>query len=424
MPKPKTKKSVADTTGTSAKGATVELPKELIDQLLAAAGGGAGLTGPDGLLKKLTAALVNRALDAEMSEHLGYDSGERPPPEQGNRRNGRRTKQLRTERGGIAVEVPRDRAGTFEPRLVGKHQRSFDGFDDKILSMYARGMTTRDIQRHLEELYGVDVSPDLISRVTDAVLDELNEWQSRPLESVYPIVYIDALVVKIRDQGKVENKAVHIAVGVDEDGTRDVLGLWLERTEGARFWSSILAELKHRGVDDILVLCADGLSGLPEAVEANFPKTIFQTCIVHLIRSSTRYVSYKDLKPVCADLRAVYTAANADEAVRALAQVEEKWGARYAHVTRAWRTRMDEWTPFLAFPVELRRAIYTTNTIEALNRILRKSLKTRGPLPTDEAALKLLYLAVRNAKATWGRAHRDWLTARMQLAIHFEGRLG
>ena len=423
MPKPKTKKSVADT-ATSAKGATVELPKELIDQLLAAAGGGAGLTGPDGLLKKLTAALVNRALDAEMSEHLGYDSGERPPPEQGNRRNGRRTKQVRTERGAIAVEVPRDRAGTFEPRLVGKHQRSFDGFDDKILSLYARGMTTRDIQRHLEELYGVDVSPDLISRVTDAVLDELNEWQSRPLESVYPIVYIDALVVKIRDQGKVENKAVHIAVGVDEDGTRDVLGLWLERTEGARFWSSILAELKHRGVDDILVLCADGLSGLPEAVEANFPKTIFQTCIVHLIRSSTRYVSYKDLKPVCADLRAVYTAANADEAVRALSQVEKKWGARYAHVTRAWRTRMDEWTPFLAFPVELRRAIYTTNTIEALNRILRKSLKTRGPLPTDEAALKLLFLAVRNAKATWGRAHRDWLTARMQLAIHFEGRLG
>jgi len=424
MPKPKTKKSIADTAGTSAKGGTVELPKELIDQLLAAAGGGAGLTGPDGLLKKLTAALVNRALDAEMSEHLGYDSGERPPPEQGNRRNGRRTKQLRTERGGIAVEVPRDRAGTFEPRLVGKHQRSFDGFDDKILSLYARGMTTRDIQRHLEELYGVDVSPDLISRVTDAVLDELNEWQSRPLESVYPIVYIDALVVKIRDQGKVENKAVHIAVGVDEDGTRDVLGLWLERTEGARFGSSILAKLRHRGVDDILVLCADGLSGLPEAVEANFPKTIFQTCIVHLIRSSTRYVSYKDLKPVCADLRAVYTAANADEVVRALSQVEERWGARYAHVTRAWRSRMDEWTPFLAFPVELRRAIYTTNTIEALNRILRKSLKTRGPLPTDEAALKLLYLAVRNAKATWGRAHRDWLTARMQLAIHFEGRLG
>jgi putative transposase len=424
MPRTKRKKTVADASATPDKGGTVELPKELIDQLLAAAGGGAGLTGPDGLLKKLTAALVNRALDAEMSEHLGYDSGERPPPEQDNRRNGRRTKQVRTERGDIAVEVPRDRAGTFEPRLVGKHQRSFDGFDDKILSLYARGMTTRDIQRHLEELYGVDVSPDLISRVTDAVLDELNEWQSRPLESVYPIVYIDALVVKIRDQGKVENKAVHIAVGVDEDGTRDVLGLWLERTEGARFWSSILAELKHRGVDDILVLCADGLSGLPEAVEANFPKTIFQTCIVHLIRSSTRYVSYKDLKPVCADLRAVYTAANADEAVRALSQVEEKWGARYAHVTRAWRTRMDEWTPFLAFPVELRRAIYTTNTIEALNRILRKSLKTRGPLPTDEAARKLLFLAVRNAKATWGRAHRGWLTARMQLAIHFEGRLG
>ncbi|NDC39390.1 MAG: IS256 family transposase [Proteobacteria bacterium] len=405
------------------KGKTTELPNELIDQLLAVAGGGAGLTGPDGLLKKLTAALVNRALNAEMTHHLGYETGESPPSEQDNRRNGRRIKHVRTDRGEISVEVPRDRAGTFEPQLVGKHQRSFDGFDDKILSLYARGMTTRDIQRHMEELYGVEVSPDLISRVTDSVLDELAEWQGRPLESVYPIVYIDALVVKIRDQGKVENKAVHIVVGVDEDGGRDVLGMWLERTEGARFWSSILAELKQRGVEDILILCADGLTGLPEAVEANFPKTIFQTCIVHLIRSSTRYVSYKDLKAVCADLRAVYTAPNATEAVRALAHVEERWGERYIQVAKAWRTRMDEWTPFLAFPAELRRAIYTTNTIEALNRILRKALKTRGALPTDEAALKLLYLAIRNAKKTWGKPHRGWLTARMQLAIHFEGRL-
>jgi transposase-like protein len=420
---PRKKKTDAETTAKPVEGAGAELPKDLIDQLLAVGGGGAGLTGPDGLLKKLTAALVNRALDGEMTSHLGYDSGQRPLPGQDNRRNGRRTKQVRTARGEIAVEVPRDRDGTFEPKLVGKHKRSFDGFDDQILSMYARGMSTRDIQRHLEEIYGVDVSPDLISRVTDAVVDELNEWQSRPLESVYPIVYIDALVVKIRDQGKVENKAVHIVVGVDVDGGRDVLGMWLDRTEGARFWSSILAELKLRGVEDILILCADGLSGLPEAVEANFPKTIFQTCIVHLIRSSTRYVSYKDLRAVCADLRTIYTAANADEAVRALGQVEETWGARYAHVIKAWRSRMDEWTPFLAFPAELRRAIYTTNTIEALNRILRKALKTRGPLPTDEAALKLLFLAVRNAKKTWGRTHRDWLTARMQLAIHFEGRL-
>jgi transposase-like protein len=399
------------------------LPKELIDQLLAAGGGPGGLKGPHGLLRKLTAALASRALDAEMAHHLGYGRGEAPPEQQDNRRNGSRTKQVRTERGEVEVEVPRDRAGTFEPQLIGKHERSFDGFDDKVLSLYSRGMSVRDIQRHLEELYGVDVSPDLISRVTDAVWEEVTEWQSRPLEPVYPIVYIDALVVKIRDQGKVENKAIHLAVGVTEDGERDVLGMWAERTEGAKFWSSVLAELKQRGVDDILILCADGLTGLPAAVEANFPRTIFQTCIVHLIRASTRYVSYRELKPVCADLRAVYTAATVEEAKLELERFEEKWGPKYQHVTKAWRSRFAEWTPFLAFPAELRRAIYTTNTIEALNRILRKTLKTRGPLPSDEAALKLLYLAVRNAKKTWGRGHRDWLTARMQLALHFEGRL-
>jgi putative transposase len=401
----------------------VKLSKELVDQLLAAAGGPGGLTGPDGLLKQLTAALVNRALDAEMTEHLGYEQGRPPPEDQFNRRNGHRLKSVRTERGAIDVTVPRDREGSFEPKLIPKHKRQFDGFDDKILSMYARGMSTRDIQKHLHELYGVEVSPDLISRVTDSIVDELTEWQSRPLEPVYPIVYIDALVVKIRDQGKVENKAIHIAVGVDLDGVRDVLGLWVERTEGAKFWSSVLAELKHRGVGDILILCADGLTGLPAAVEANFPRTIFQTCIVHMIRASTRYVSYKDLKPLCADLRQIYTAANAAAAQSALDAVEQKWGQRYAHVIKTWRSRVDEWTPFLAFPIELRRAVYTTNTIEALNRILRKTLKTRGPLPTDEAALKLLFLAIRNAKETWGRGYRDWLTARMQLAIHFEERL-
>ena len=399
------------------------IPKELIDQLFSVAGGPQGLTGPDGLLKQLTSALVNRALEAEMSNHLGYENGEEPPDDQPNRRNGRRIKKVRTDRGHFDVEVPRDRAGSFEPKLIAKHQRSFDGFDDKILSMYARGMSTRDIERHLLELYGVNVSPDLVSRVTDAVVDELKEWQSRPLDAVYPIVYIDALVVKIRDQGKVKNKAVHIVVGVDLDGHRDVLGLWVERTEGAKFWSSVLTDLKHRGVDDILILCADGLTGLPAAVEANFPKTIFQTCIVHLIRASTRYVSYKDLRPLCQDLRSVYTASNAEQAAAALDAVEEKWGKQYPHAIRAWRTRFAEWSPFLAFPLELRHAVYTTNTIEALNRILRKTLKTRGPLPTDDAALKLLFLAIRNAKETWGRGHRDWLTARRQLAVHFEGRL-
>ncbi len=330
---------------------------------------------------------------------------------------------MRSEHGELDVHVPRDREGSFEPKLVGKHERHFDGFDDKILSMYARGMSTRDIGAHLNELYGVDVSPDLISRVTDAVVDELNEWQSRALESVYPVIYIDALVVKVRDQGKVENKAVHIVVGVDLDGERDVLGLWVERTEGAKFWSSVLADLGQRGVEDILILCADGLTGLPAAVEAVFPRAIFQTCIVHLIRASTRYVSYRELKPICQDLKAIYKAPNVEAAMTALDTLEEKWGPKYSHVFKPWRTRTTEWQPFLQFPPELRYAIYTTNTIEALNRILRKTLKTRGPLPTDEAALKLMYLAIRNAKKTWGRGHRDWLTARLQLNIHFEGRL-
>jgi putative transposase len=396
---------------------------ELLEELLAAAGGPAGLAEKDGLLRQLVAALVNKALEAEMSQHLGYEAREEPPDEQTNRRNGHRMKKVRSSHGVMDVHVPRDRAGTFEPKLVGKHQRTFAGFDDKILSMYARGMSTRDIRAHLHDMYGVDVSPELISRVTDAVVDELAEWQGRALDAVYPIVYIDALVVKVRDQGKVENKAVHIVVGVNLEGERDVLGLWLERTEGAKFWSSVLTDLRQRGVEDILILCADGLTGLPAAVEAVFPKAIFQTCIVHMIRASTRYVSYRDLRPICQDLKAIYTAANVQEAEAALDAAEEKWGPRYGHVFRPWRTRAAEWQPFLQFPAELRRAIYTTNTIEALNRILRKTLKTRGPLPTDEAALKLLYLAIRNAKATWGRSHRDWLTTRLQLNIHFAGRL-
>lgn len=422
----KTKSNTNTKTPDEAEKPTKPVPTlrpELLEELLAVAGGPAGLTGKDGLLKQLTAALVNKALEAEMSEHLGYEAREEPPDEQTNRRNGHRTKKVRSDHGVMDVDVPRDRAGSFEPKLVGKHQRTFDGFDDKILSMYARGMSTRDIRAHLHEIYGVDVSPDFISRVTDAIVDELAEWQGRALDAVYPIVYIDALVVKVRDQGKVENKAVHLVVGVNLDGERDVLGMWLERTEGAKFWSSVLTDLRQRGVEDVLILCADGLTGLPAAVEAVFPKAIFQTCIVHMIRASTRYVSYRDLRPICQDLKAIYTAANVQEAEAALDTAEAKWGPRYGHVFKPWRTRTTEWQPFLQFPAELRHAIYTTNTIEALNRILRKTLKTRGPLPTDEAALKLLYLAIRNAKATWGRGHRDWLTARLQLNIHFEGRL-
>ena len=402
-----------------------ERPKiraELIEELMAAAGGPGGLTGPDGLLSQLTSALVNRALDAELSDHLGYESGEEVPEEQSNRRNGKRVKTVRTKQGHLKIEVPRDREGSFEPKLVGKYKRDFDGFDDQILSMYGRGLTTRDIKNHLQEIYGVEVSPELVSRVTDAVIDELREWQTRPLESIYAVVYIDALVVKIRDQGRVENKAVHVVVGVDREGARDVLGLWIARTEGAKYWSTVLADLKHRGVEDILILCADGLAGIQAAVEANFPKTIFQTCIVHMVRASTRYVSYKDLRGLCRDLRTIYGAANEEGAIEALGGVEKKWGEQYPEAIRPWRTRREEWTPFLAFPAELRRMVYTTNAIEALNRILRKVLKTRGALPTEEAALKLLYLAIANAKKTWGRQATNWSVVRRQLALHFDQR--
>jgi putative transposase len=400
------------------------IPPELLDQVLSGYSKPEDLTGPDGLLKQLISAVVNRAMNAEMTHHLGYKSGDKPPAGQTNRRNGHGNKTLRSDQGDFQVNVPRDRDGSFEPQLVKKHQRHFNGFDDKILAMYARGMSVRDIRGHLEEVYGVDVSPELVSQVTEAVVDELKAWQSRPLEAVYLVVYLDALVVKIRDKGgAVTNKSVYLVVGVQGDGTKDVLGMWVAPTEGAKFWLAVLTELRQRGVQDILVLCADGLRGLPEAVEAAFPQTIFQTCIVHMVRSSTRFVPWKERKAVCADLKSVYAADDVQAAELALLEFEEKWGQRYPMIASAWRSRWTEITPFLAFPPEIRRAIYTTNAIEALNRQLRKVLKTKGALPSDEAATKLLYLAIRNAKKTWGGRHREWNQALLQFAIHFEGRM-
>jgi putative transposase len=401
-------------------------PPEVLDQLLqGAARDGKLATAEDlqGLLKQLSGALINRALDGEMTYHLGYDKGEQPPEFQENRRNGKGSKKVRTDHGEVDVEVPRDREGTFEPQLVPKHQRHFKGFDDKILAMYARGMTVRDIRAQLEEIYGVEVSADLISRVTDGVLDELKAWQERPLERVYCVVYLDALQVKIRDNGTVRNKAVYVAVGVPADGMREVLGLWVQATEGAAFWTSVLEELRRRGVEDILVLCSDGLSGMGQAVEAIFPQTVFQTCVVHVIRASTRYVPWKERKTVCADLRRVYTARDAEAAEEALVAFEDKWDARYPTVAKTWRRRWDEITPFLAYPAEMRRAIYTTNAIEALNRNFRKAAKTRGHFPTDDAAIKLLYLTLRHDKKGTVRRSREWNLALNQFAIYFEGRL-
>ena len=382
------------------------------------------LLGPEGLLKQLTAALVSKALSAEMSEHLGYEKHEVAGRGSGNSRNGTSEKTLKTDSGEMPIEVPRDRNGSFEPQLVKKHQTHFDGFDEKIISMYARGMTVREIQGHLQELYGVEVSPDLISRVTSAVLEEVNAWQGRPLDAVYPIVYLDALVIKVRDQGTVTNKSAYLAIGVNMAGTKEVLGLWLEGTEGAKFWLKILTELKNRGVQDILILCCDGLKGFPEAIEAVFPKAVVQTCIVHMIRNSLRFVSYKDRKAVAGAIKPIYAAQTDVLAEAALAAFETSaFGMRYPTIGKSWRANWQRVIPFLAFPREIRKVIYTTNAIESLNYSLRRIIKTRGHFPNEEAATKLLYLALVRAEQRWTMPIRDWRGALNQLSVHFDGRL-
>jgi putative transposase len=409
--------------GTDPSSKKWEFRTELMDELLASYKEPSDLAGPDGMLQGLIGALVSRAMQAEMTEHLGYERGAKAPEGETNRRNGNGRKTLRTGHGPVEVEVPRDRESSFEPQIVSKHDRAFNGFDDKIISMYARGMSTREIRDHLAELYGVEVSAELVSRVTDEIIDELRAWQSRPLERVYLVVYLDALVLKIRDKAGVRNKSVYLVVGVKVDGTKEVLGMWIEATEGAKFWLTILTELRQRGVEDILVLCADGLTGMPEAVEAAFPETVFQTCIVHLVRSSVRFVPWKERRAVCADLRSIYTADSVEAAEAALDAFETTWGKRFPMIAPAWRRRWAEITPFLAYPQEIRRAIYTTNAIEALNRQLRKVLKTRGHMPSDQAALKLLYLAIRNASKKWGGRDKRWTKALLQFAIYFEGRI-
>jgi len=400
-----------------------DIPKKLVDELLANYKGPEDLLGPDGLLKQLTAALVERAMEAEVTEHLGYDKHDPAGRGSGNSRNGKTDKTLKTDRGDLPVQVPRDRNGTFEPVLVPKNKTHFDGFDDKILSMYARGMTTRDIQGHLYELYGTEVSPSLISRVTDAVIDELKEWQSRPLDPVWPIVYLDALVLKVRDQGVVRNKSVYLAVGVNMMGKKEVLGIWLEATEGAKFWTKVITELKNRGVEDMLIVCCDGLKGFPDAIEAVFPKTVVQTCIVHMIRNSLRFISWKDRKAVVGDLKPIYQAATEAASEQALEAFEGKWGDRYPMIGKSWRSNWERVTPFLAFPADIRKVIYTTNAIESLNSQLRKVTKNRGHFPNDAAAVKLLYMALKNASKKWTMPIRNWNRALNQFSVYFEGRL-
>jgi transposase-like protein len=391
---------------------------ELLDQLLANYEKPEDLMGDDGLFKQLKKALIERALGAELTEHLGYEKGDPAGRGTGNSRNGSSSKTILAEDGEVEIAIPRDRAGSFEPQLIPKGQTHFDGFDAKILSLYARGMTVREIQGHLAELYGTEVSPDLISRVTDAILDEVREWQNRPLDPVYPVVFFDAMRVKIRDEGLVRNKAVYIALALNPDGEKDVLGLWIEQSEGAKFWLKVVNELKARGINDILIAVVDGLKGFPEAITSVFPQTVVQTCIVHLIRNSLAFVSWKDRKAILPAVKAIYRAESAEQALRRLEEFEVEWGKRYPAIGQVWRRAWEHVVPFFAFAPAIRKMIYTTNAVEALNRSLRKIIKTRGSFPNDDAALKLLYLAIKNAGMRWRRGI-DWTAAMGQFAIQF-----
>jgi len=394
------------------------IPDELLDQLLAGSDARAALAD-GGLLDGLKKALAERVLNAELDHHL--EGGE--PDGRTNGRNGYGGKTVLTGTGRLDLQVPRDRLATFDPQLIAKYQRRFPGFDDRIVSMYARGMSTREIQGHLRELYGIEVSPDLVSAVTDAVLDEVAEWQSRPLEALYPLVFLDALRVKVRDEGTVRNKAVYVAIGVRADGTKEVLGLWIEQTEGAKFWLRVMTELRERGVADILIAVVDGLKGFPEAIAAVFPRTQVQACVVHLIRNSLGLVSYKDRKAVAAALKEIYRARDAkagEEALEAFA--EGPWGRKYPAIVQSWRRHWAEVIPFYAFPSDVRRIIYTTNAIEALNSKLRRAVRARGHFPTDDAVLKLLFLVLNLATKEWRMPAREWSAAKAQFAILFEDR--
>jgi putative transposase len=394
---------------------------ELLDQLLVNYSKPEDLLGDEGLFKQLKKALIERALGAEMTEHLGYEKGDPSGRGSGNNRNGVSSKTVLTGEGELEIAVPRDRCGSFEPQLIPKGQTRFEGFDDKILSLYARGLTVREIQGHLTEIYAVDVSPDLISRVTDAVLDEVREWQSRPLDPIYPIVFFDALRVKIRDEGLVKNKAVYVALAYNANGEKEVLGLWIEQTEGAKFWLKVVNELKTRGVNDILIAVVDGLKGFPEAITTVFPQTLVQTCIVHLIRNSLAFVSWKDRKAIMPSLKAIYRAEAADIALTRLEEFEAQWSKRYPAIGPIWRRAWEHVIPFFGFAPSIRKMIYTTNCVEALNRSLRKIIKTRGSFPNDESALKLLYLAIKNAGLRWRRGI-EWTAAMGQFALLFGDR--
>lgn len=396
---------------------------ELLDELLKDCQSPDDMFGNDGLLQQLTKVVVERALQAEMTRHLGYEKHDATGQQTGNSRNGKSKKTIRGKRGHLEIDAPCDRASSFEPQLIKKVQTRFDGFDDKIISMYGRGMTCCEIKAHLEEIYGVEVSPDLISTVTDAVIDEVRAWQQRPLDPLCPLLYLDALQVKVKDQGGVSNKAIYLAIGVNLQGTKEVLGMWASENEGAKFWLGIITELKNRGVKDIFIACVDGLKGFPEAIEAVYLKTQAQLRLVHLMRFSLVYVSYEDRKAVAADLKLIYRAATSEEAGYKLSEFAEKWDARNPSISKSWQANWVRVSPMFGFPDEIRRAVYTTNAIESLNMSLRKVIKTRASFPSDEAAFKLLYLALRNIAKKWTMPTPHWSQAMQAFSIIFEDRV-
>lgn len=396
---------------------------KLADSLLANYKKPEDLIGENGLLKQLTKMLVERALEVEMTDHLGHDKSGAVSNDSANTRNGHSGKTLKGDFGALPIDIPRDRQGTFEPQIIAKHQTRWSGFDDKIISLYARGLSVREIQGHLEEMYGAEVSPALISSVTDAVSDDVKAWQARPLDALYPILYLDCIHVKVRDAGAVRNKAVFLAIGVNMDGHKEVLGLWIAQTEGAKFWLQVITELKNRGVQDIFIACVDGLKGFPDAIEAVYPKAAVQLCIVHMVRNSLHFVPWKVQKEVAADLRAIYTAATADEASLMLTQFETKWDPQYPPIGQSWRRNWERIIPFFDYPAEIRKVIYTTNAIESINMSLRKVIKTRSSFPTDEAVSKLFYLALNNISKKWTMPIRDWKGALNRFTIQFDDRM-
>ena len=399
------------------------IPKELLDELMKHYKNPEDLIGENGILTELTRSLVERALQGELTDHLGYDKHSVLGNNSGNSRNGSSSKTLKTTKGDLQIEIPRDRNGEFEPRLVAKNQTHFDGFDEQILSMYAKGMSTREISEHIRSLYHTEVSTEFISRVTDSVLEGLKDWQNRRLDQIYPVVFMDAIRVKIRDEGQIRNKAIYIAIGLNMEGLKEVLGLWVEQTEGAKFWLSVVTELKNRGVNDILIAAVDGLKGFPEAIGAVFPQTEVQLCIVHMIRNSTRLVASKDRAELVENLKPIYKAPTEPAAREALEAFGKKWNQKYPLIYRSWNSNWDNLMHYLKYTDDIRKVVYTTNAIESLNRSLRRVIKVKGAFPTDQSALKLLYMALQDISKRWTRPLQDWGQAVGQLAIHFGNRV-